>query len=202
MIDRAAYDSHQPTRDRGGDPLDGATERRLSAALAAGDGDAAEALARGCYRRVFVALVKLCGEPDLAADLTQDTFQRAWAAIGKFDGRSLFSTWLYRIAYNTFISSRRRPRLVAALDSEGEADLAAPGAGPQGNLERSERATRLRQAVIALPEPLRLTVTARFWGEISVAEIAELEGVTAVAIRKRLKRAEALLRQAMAEEKR
>src|SRR5436305_3080856 len=75
-------------------------ERRLLAALAAGDRAAAGRLVEQTYRGVYAMLRRLCGDPDLAADLTQETYRKAWDALSGFDGRAQFSTWLTRIAYN------------------------------------------------------------------------------------------------------
>lgn len=169
-------------------------ERQLIAAARAGDRSAAEELVDRSYRGVFAALVRMCGgDADLAGDLTQDTFRKAWEALARFDGRSRIGTWLYRIAYTTFLNHIRRPILIAPADPE----LPDPGPGAEAALDSSQRAERLRRAVLALPEELRFVVTARFWGEQSVAEIAELEKVTTVAIRKRLNRAFGLLEGAL-----
>ena len=182
-------------------PLDAADEHRLLDSLASGDRSAAEVLARRSYRSVFASLLKLSGDADLAADLTQETFRRAWSALGQFDGRARFATWLYRIAFNVFISHRRRPMRLAPLPEEmGECEPAEPAAGAQARLEARQAAQNLRRAVRSLPEPLQLAVTARFWAEISVVEIARLEGVSVTAIRKRLRRAEKLLRSALTQE--
>lgn len=172
-------------------------EGQLLRALAAGDSDAAEALARRSYRATYGALVKMTGDRELAADLTQETYRRAWASLSSFDGRSRFATWLYRIAFNVFISHTRRPRPVAAPVED--APEPAVEAGAERRLEAEQRAERLRRAVRTLPDPLQLTVTARFWGDVSVAEIARLDGVSETAIRKRLRRAEKLLRTALGE---
>jgi DNA-directed RNA polymerase specialized sigma24 family protein len=60
---------------------------------------------------------------------------------------------------------------------------------------------RLRRAVLALPEELRFAVTAHFWGEVPVRDIARQEGLSTMAIRKRLRRAVARLRTALVEER-
>jgi RNA polymerase sigma factor (sigma-70 family) len=64
----------------------------------------------------------------------------------------------------------------------------------------AEQAEHLRKAVMQLPEDLRFTVTAHFWGGLSVKEIAEIEKITTVAIRKRLHRAFSMLEATLDEE--
>jgi len=169
-------------------------ERSLLARLSTGDRHAAEQLVEQTYQRIYAALLRLTGgDEDLAADLTQDTYRKAWQSLARFDRRAAFGTWLYRIAYNTFLNHVRRPRRVVS-DDERPLRLADPGPGQDEQLRRSEVRARLRRAVIGLPEELRFTVTARFWGELPVAEIARQEAVTGAAIRKRLKKATRILR--------
>lgn len=179
------------TRWRGGE-LQGSEESqetRLLEALAAGDREAAERLVERTYRTVYGLLRRLCGDTDLAADLTQETYRKAWDALAGFDGRAQFSTWLCRIAYNTFLNHLRRPRRLVALDEAMEATVPDPAPGADDTVGQAAEGDRLRRAVMALPEDLRYMVTAIFWGEVPVKEIASQEGVTTVAIRKRLKKA-------------
>ncbi len=173
--------------------MEPAEERLLLASLAGGDREAAEALVDRTYRRVFALLCRLSGDTDLAADLTQETYRRAWAAIPSFDGRSQFSTWLYRIATNAFLNHVRRPHAVVPLDEEHGSTL-RDGSPPQDDeVIAAQTGERLRRAVLGLPGELRFTVAARYWGEAPVAEIARAEGISEVAVRKRLKRAFRLL---------
>lgn len=168
-------------------------ETALLANLADGDRAAAEALVDRTYRNVYALLCRLARDPDLAADLTQETYRRAWTAIGSFDGRSQFGTWLYRIATNTFLNHVRRPRPLVPLDDELGATL--PDGAPRQDDEAIQAQTqeRLRKAVLGLPEELRFTVAARYWAEAPVAEIAKADGISEVAVRKRLKHAFRLL---------
>lgn len=174
-------------------------ERDLLTALAQGDRQAAETLVQETYQQIYGALVRLCGDRDLAADLTQETYRRAWAAIGGFKGKSRFSTWLYRIAYTSFLNHVRRPRPVEPLDEVRSERLEDEAPSPEEDAGRAHEAARLRRAVLALPEPLRFTVSSHFWGDLSVREIALQETVTTVAIRKRLKKAMGLLALALEE---
>ena len=166
---------------------------------------AAEALLESTYRKTYATLLRLCGgDADLAADLTQETYRKAWSALAGFDGRARLSTWLFRIAYTTFLNHARRPRLFvpAAGGDEGDGEIErADGASafatahesPDEALAAAQDRDRLRRAVLGLPEDLRYTVTARFWGELPVREIARHEGITGAAVRKRLRKATSLL---------
>lgn len=181
-----------------------AEERALTRALARGDRSAAEGLVELTYRRIYGALLRLAGgDAELAADLTQETYRKAWAALDGFDGRARFSTWLYRIAYTTFLNHVRKPRRLLPLESEdGEPprQIEDPSPGAQELLARSGEAAALRRAVLGLPDDLRFTVTARYWQGLPVKEIARGEGITTVAVRKRLKRAFRVLALALEEE--
>jgi RNA polymerase sigma-70 factor (ECF subfamily) len=181
------------------DPSDG-EEGRLLAALAAGDRQAAERLVERTYHGVFALLRRLCGDSDLAADLTQETYRKAWDGLSGFDSRAKFSTWLCRIAYNTFLNHLRRPRRLVPLEEKIEATVADPAPAADETVGQIVAGDRLRRAVLALPDELRFLVTALFWGDLPVREIAEQEGVTTVAIRKRLKKALQMLARTLEEE--
>jgi RNA polymerase sigma-70 factor, ECF subfamily len=175
-------------------------ERSLLEAIRSGDRMAAEEMVDRTYSAVFASLFRLCGDQDLASDLTQETYQKAWAALPGFDGRAQLFTWLYRIAYTTFLNHVRRPRRIVQLDEpQHTAELTDSAPAVDQLLADSEQSTRLREAVMKLADDLRFTVTAHFWGGLSVKEVAELEGITTVAIRKRLHRAFTIL-EAMLEE--
>ncbi len=175
-------------------------EQKLLAAVRAGDTTAAEELVERTYSAVFASLVRLCGDSDLAADLTQETYQKAWGALPGFDGRSQLFTWLYRIAYTTFLNHIRRPRRMTSLDEPDSIDVADETPPADEVLVVQEDAEHLREAVMKLPEDLRFTVTAHFWGGLPVKEIARIENITTVAIRKRLHRAFSLLENLLDEE--
>ncbi len=184
-------------------PSPPAGERELLEAYRAGDRSAANLLVERTYTAVYAALFRLTGgDPDLAADLTQETYRRAWQALPRFQGRSRLATWLYRIAYTTFLNHVRRPRPV---DLPADAEPLEPveeGPDPEQRAAATALDQRLRAQVLKLPDDLRYTVTARFWGERPVREIAREAGVTTVAIRKRLNKALGLLAGAIGEETR
>jgi RNA polymerase sigma-70 factor (ECF subfamily) len=175
-------------------------ESRLLAAMAAGDREAAERLVERTYRGVHAFLRRLCGDSELAADLTQETYRKAWNALSGFHGQAQFSTWLCRIAYNVFLNHLRRPRRLVPLEERFEEAIPDPSPAADDALGQAAEGDRLRRAVLLLPEEQRFTVTALYWGERSVREIALDQGVSGVAIRKRLKRALEALARLLAEE--
>lgn len=178
-----------------------ATERRLLEALKQGSREAAEKLVEATYARVYGSLCRLCGNPDQAADLTQETYRKAWQSLAGFREASQVSTWLYRIAYNTFLNSQRRPFRIVPLEPAVEATAADPDPPPDEIAAQNESRMRLRRAVLALPEELRFPVTAHYWGDLPIAEIARLEGMTPPGVRKRLARAFAAIAVALEETK-
>jgi RNA polymerase sigma-70 factor (ECF subfamily) len=186
----AEFPSRQPEQDASA-PWTG--ERQLLDAIRAGDREAAEDLVERTYSAVFASLFRLCADSDLAADLTQETYQKAWAALPGFDGRSQLFTWLYRIAYTTFLNHIRRPRRVVSMDDDKVPEVSDDAPSAEQMFETNEESERLRAAVLRLPEDLRFTVTAHFWGGLAVKEIARIEDITTVAIRKRLHKAFSLL---------
>lgn len=131
----------------------------------------------------------MCGDPDQAADLTQETYRKAWQSLGGFREASQVSTWLYKIAYRTLLNSRRRPFRIVPLEPVLEATAVANDPSPDEVAEQRESRERLRPAVLALPEELRSVVTAQYWGDVPVAEIAKLEGMTPPGVRKWVVRA-------------
>lgn len=177
-----------------------ADERTLLTAIRTGDREAAEELVERTYPAVFASVYRLCGDTDLAADLTQETYQKAWGALKNFDGRSQFFTWLYRIAYTTFLNHVRRPRRITSLDEPDAMEIRDERPGAEQTLADAEEAERLRGAVMSLPEDLRFTVTAHFWGGLPVREIASIEDITTVAIRKRLHKAFTMIEAMLDEE--
>jgi len=173
-------------------------ERQLLVAAAAGDRESAGELVDRTYSTVYASLFKLTGgDEELASDLTQDTYRKAWASLSRFRGGSAFSTWLYRIAYNTFLNHVRRPRRLVPIEERHERAVSDPAPGGDELVEQSQDAALVRKAVLELPEDLRLTVTARYWGEVPVREIARSVGITEPAVRKRIKRALRILGHAM-----
>src|ERR687896_2584022 len=72
-----------------------------------GDEDAWAELVEATYREVYTLCLRILGNPDDAAEATQDAYLKVWRGLGGFRGEAQFSTWLYRVASNTAISKHR-----------------------------------------------------------------------------------------------
>jgi RNA polymerase sigma-70 factor (ECF subfamily) len=151
----------------------------------AGDARAYGTLVERHQARTYATLRKLTGDHDLAMDLTQDAFVRAWQQLRAFEGRSAFSTWLYRIAvrlaYDAF--ERERRLAPAGLVGAAELDVADPAPGPDRSAERRTDAELLERRINELPKLQRAVVVLRTYGELPYREIAEMLGTTETSAR-------------------
>lgn len=160
-----------------------AEERDLVSRAQGGDEAALDALVAANTRAVYQVTYRILGDPELAADATQDTFIRAVRGLDGFLGESSFRTWLLRIAANTARSVGRwktRRREVAL-------ELVEPAATESPDPERSAltrlEAERVGRAMDRLPEKQRLAVSLRIYEGMSHREIAEVLGSSETAAR-------------------
>jgi len=172
-------------------------EQRLVAKAQAGDRPAFEELVRIHADRLYAVVLRLCATPHEAEEVTQETFIRAWRAIAGFDGRSQLFTWLYRIGVNEakrrLQRGERTLRTVSLEESPGDPpDLSE---APEPRVERDA----LRAAVRALPLAYRAPLVLRDIEGLTTAEAAEILGISEAALKSRLHRARALVRDALEE---
>lgn len=133
-------------------------------------------------------------------EAVQDVFLRVWQQAGRFQGRSSFSTWLYRIAANIAYDVLRRRKTqcrttplldVAALHAMNSEEEALQ------SLEREERARQLQQALQALRVEDRLLLLLHYAEELDYPEIGEITGHSYPVLKVRLMRARRRLRAAL-----
>lgn len=164
-----------------------------------GDREAAEKLTRQTYRQVYAAILSWCRDRNLAEDLTQETYQKAWKALSTFRGHARFSTWLHRIAYTTFLNDQRNRKRQRPITEIEENELVFVAESPAEAARRKQRDQRLRNAIETLPKTFRTTLLAHYWSDLSVSDLAAAEGVSVVAIRKRLAKARSLMQTSLIE---
>lgn len=182
-------------------PEDGLTdERALVGRAAAGDAEAFRALVERYQGRVVAFLRQLCGCPEQALDLAQETFLSAYRHLGSFRHESRFSTWLHTIAINHARSAGRRRRPVRSLDAvgaDGSRIMPEPAAAMppvSAGLEHADLARRLTSALDCLDDRYREVIMLADMNDASYEEIAATLEIPIGTVRSRLHRGRLELR--------
>ena len=176
------------------------SERELIRRARAGDQDAFAQLVMNHAERVYGALRRFGLDPDEADEVAQEVFVRAWRGLARFEERSQFSTWLYRIAfYEAQRRLSRRPASRAQPDPDRGADpiLAVPEApelGPDAQTLEREFERALEEALDELPADWRAAVVLRDVEGLSTHDAAETVGIREAAFKSRLHRGRMQLR--------
>lgn len=158
-----------------------------------GDMDAFESLVRKYQQRVYALCRRLTGAHQSADDLAQETFIKAYYALGRFDAQWPLYPWLRRIALNSGLNylkarKRERPLLEGTLGARRTA-FSAPADSPEERLERAEFEARFERAVASLPADQRSVFVLRFHESMSYEEISRTLGLPIGTVMSRLNRA-------------
>ena len=126
------------------------------------------------YMRVYSFTMTLCGDQNLAEDVTQETFSRAMSKSASFRNESDEVTWLCAIARNLFLDEKRRQTRTEQMPEEIPSKEKTP---EQLTMDR-DSSFRIHIALHALDEPYREAFELRVFGELSVREIGTIFGKT------------------------
>jgi RNA polymerase sigma-70 factor, ECF subfamily len=148
---------------------------------------------------------RLCGEPEAAKDLVQETFLNAYRGIDRFRGDAQISTWLYTIASRACLRMRRRrkgaPERELSLDefiptSDGEFHLQIPidGLSPEAALQNKQLREALDTAINQLPKKYKMVLVLRDMEGLSAKEVGAIMGLNERAVKSRLHRARLFVR--------
>lgn len=173
------------------------TDAALVAAAQAGDRAAVDALLRRHYDRIFGVCRRITGNDADAADAAQEALIAMVRHLAKFDGRSSFGTWAYRIATNASLDELRRRRRrpsVGVGESVGH-DPAHELIDPDAGLRIDGVADRLALdvALAALPEDFRVPLVLRDVGTLDYGEIASVLDIPIGTVKSRIARGRAAL---------
>ena len=177
-----------------------------------GDHEAFRILVKRHETRVHALALRLLRDPDWAQDAVQEAFIKAYRALRKFEGRSAFGTWMYRLTYNHCLDMRRADKSGRYVEWEEErtlgADIGASDSpalassirGPGEEMERGELREQLQKAIETLPEPIRQTLVMREVDGLRYGEIADLLEIPKGTVMSRLFHARKRLREVLREQ--
>lgn len=178
-----------------------ADDQRLILECLQGRSAAFGELVRRYQARLYNSVFRLLNHAEDAQDVVQDAFLNAYQSLGNFNGRSEFFTWLYRIAFNTAISLKRKKRVVLSIEPGQNDELGgveppddSVGTYPGEALERAEDERRLMQALARLSAEHRAVLVLADLDELKYDAIAVILQIPIGTVRSRLHRARGELR--------
>jgi RNA polymerase sigma-70 factor (ECF subfamily) len=173
-----------------------------------GDSAAMEQLVLKYQNRIYNVILKICADPDDAAELTQETFVKVIENLDKFEGRSGFYTWTFRIAVNLTLNYCQRNSKLAfrSLDAEQQqdddqvkqvlkdflSDDSSPD--PAAEVQSKELYRIAARTLMGLDEAHRAVIVLRDIEGMSYARIAEVLNIELGTVRSRLSRARSKMR--------
>jgi RNA polymerase sigma-70 factor (ECF subfamily) len=175
------------------------------ARAAKGDHEAFRVLVERYQNRAYGLALRVMRDEEAARDVVQEAFLKAYRSLDRFEGRSSFYTWFYRVVMNLCLDAKRRQpagRLVEWDEQRAMQTSAATGldpdrqraASPSGELERSQLRDALQNAIEQLPDDARQTLVMREIDGLSYAEIAEAMEIPKGTVMSRLHHARKRLR--------
>jgi RNA polymerase sigma-70 factor (ECF subfamily) len=173
-----------------------------------GDHDAFRVLVERYQARAYGLALRVLRDEEWAADVVQESFLKVYRSLDRFEERSSFYTWLYRIVMNLCLDAKRSDRSNRHVEwDEATTFEADPGSadavsavhqemvGPEGSLERAELLRFVARAIEQLPDDARQTLVLREVEGLSYAEIAECLGVPKGTVMSRLHHARRRVRE-------
>jgi RNA polymerase sigma-70 factor (ECF subfamily) len=167
-----------------------------------GDADAFAELVERYSSRIYGACFGFLGNRQDAEDCVQDTFIKAWRALGDYNFLASFYTWLYRIAVNTCLDYRRRNQRVhvysldEALDTEDSQvflQVADEAPLPDELAESAELRRLIREEIDRLPPQMRSILVLRDLQDVTYHDLAQILEISEGTVKSRLSRARQML---------
>ncbi len=173
-------------------PVRGAerSDEELVAAATSGDRTALDQLLRRHHDRIVAVCRQLCRDRSDAEDAAQESLIAIVRGLDRFDGRSRFSTWAYRVTTNCCLDElRRRRRRPEPVDADGRPEPISTGPDPADEAARTDRRATIGAAVAQLPEEFRAPLVLRDVADLDYASIAEILDIPPGTVRSRIARA-------------
>lgn len=129
------------------------------------------------FKRVYAFLSKMCPDPHLCEEMTQETFYQAFVSFHRYDGSCEIFTWLAAVAKNTYFKYLRKNRVqMVGIDFVSDGDGGEED--PEKLTQRKMTGEAVRRAVSALPQKYRDVVILRIYGELSFSDIGKSLGIS------------------------
>jgi RNA polymerase sigma-70 factor (ECF subfamily) len=179
------------------EPLD---DHALVAAAQAGDRAALEQLLRNHHDRIHGVCWRITGNEADAADATQEALIAVVRGLHRFDGRSAFSTWVYRVATNASLDElrRRKRRPLSVVRDDDRVDHEHSDPESEQPFDRIADRDEVEAALLDVPDDFRIPVVLRDVADLDYAEIAETLGVPVGTVKSRIARGRGMLGAALA----
>src|SRR5260370_2123809 len=175
------------------------TDKQLLEHAQGGDSRAIDELLAKHERQLFRYGLRMCGNEEDARDVLQETLLAAFQNVKRFRGDAQLSTWLYQIARNFCLRSRRRtlgePERVEPLEKPEAAAVPSDQAQPDAQAHAREIGKLLQSAILTLSEPYREVLVLRDVEGLSAEDAARVIGIELGALKSRLHRARMDLRE-------
>lgn len=176
--------------------------------LKRGDTGAMEKAVVLLQHSVFAFSMRVCGQRQDAEDTMQDVLMKALPQLAKFDSSKALAVWLYKVAKNRCLMSRRKSKFAPKVELSLEELMpdrddferldGRISVSPEGAAIRSEQGRRLREAIRGLPPHYRIVLVLRDMEGLTDEEVAEITGLLPGTIRVRLHRARLFVRRELA----
>ena len=177
---------------RGGEEDQTDDEQAIVNQIVSGQKELFRLLIRKHERAVYGMGMSFFRNAEDASDFTQEVFLRAYHNLSNFEGRSRFSTWLYKIAYNTAVSSFSRKKEYHSLVED---DIVSEDDTPERKLLKDFAKDAVLEAITGLPERFRVCVDLFFFYDRSYQEIELITGYPVNTIKSHVFRAKKILRE-------
>lgn len=170
------------------------SEAILIEAAQRGEANAFQILVTTHQSSVLGFLYRLGNETEIAQDLAQETFIKAWMSIKNYQHQQKFRSWLLKIAYNTTVDSWRKQRPTTPLDDVIVEDGYPT---PENLVAQQEHTEMVKRAIQSLPQQSRTALILREYHQLSYQEIADTLEIPLGTVMSRLNYARKILRNAL-----
>ena len=170
----------------------GPDDHLLVAGIVSGEQQQFRFLVERYERAVYGMGLSFFRNSEDAADFTQEVFLKAYRSLSRFEGRARFSTWLYKIAYNTALNSVSRRKEYRSLAEDA---CLTDGDTPEREMLKAAARQAVLEAVTGLPDRYRICVDLFFFYDRTYQEIEAITGFPVNTIKSHVFRAKKLLRE-------